>query len=97
MKIFSVCFKADLKIPCSQSQCSFSHKSIIFCSSPFLFFILKIKSIINPAITPITNFIPNIASIVVIGTASDNKIGNISSDVERYTAINVPNVITLAA
>ena len=35
--------------------------------------------------------------MVVIGTASDKKIGNISSEVERYTAINVPNVITLAA
>ena len=35
--------------------------------------------------------------IVVIGTDSVSNIGNISSDVAKYTDINVPNVIILAA
>ena len=96
--IFIVCFKDDFKIPCSQWQCSFSHKSIIFSSSTFpLFFNLITKSIAKPATIPITNFIPNIFAITPISTPSDINIGNISSDVDRYTAINVPSVITLAA
>ena len=94
--MFNVCFKADFIIPCSQWQWSFSQKSTIFCSSSFLL-VLITKSIKNPAIIPINNFIPSIDNIVVIGTASDINIGNISSDVDRYTAINVPSVITLAA
>ena len=96
--MFIVCFKADFTIPCSQWQWSFSHKSTILSSSClFLFFILNTKSIKNPAITPITNFIDNILIIVITGTCSDSNIGNISSDVDKYTAIKVPNVITLAA
>ena len=35
--------------------------------------------------------------IVIAGTASDMNIGSISSDVDKYTAINVPSVITLPA
>ena len=33
MNMLNVCFNADLTIPCSQWQCSFSHKSTIFSSS----------------------------------------------------------------
>ena len=71
---------------------------MIFSSSCFPLLTKRItKSIINPATTPINSFTPKIFNIVVTGTASDIKIGNISSDVDKYTAINVPNVITLAA
>ncbi len=54
-------------------------------------------SIIKPAIIPIINFIPNIFKIIIGDTASDINIGNISSDVDKYTAISVPNVITRPA
>ena len=43
------------------------------------------------------NLIPRTLKIISIGTASDKKIGNISSEVDKYTAIKVPSVITLAA
>ena len=59
--------------------------------------ILIIKSIIVPAIIPTNNFIPKIFKITIGETASDINIGIISSDVDKYTAINVPNVITLPA
>ena len=95
--MLTVCLVADFTIPCSQSQCSFSHKSTIFSSSSFpLFFSLITKSIINPAIIPINNFIPKIFNITQIETPSDINIGNISSEVDKYTAIKVPNVMTLA-
>ena len=55
------------------------------------------KSIIIPAIIPITNLIANILIMIIGETASDIKIGNISSHVDKYTAISVPNVITLPA
>ena len=57
---------------------------------------LATKSIINPANTPITNFIPKIVNIVDTGIVSEINIGNISSDVVKYTEISVPSVITLA-
>ena len=50
---------------------------------------------VNPAIIPSISFINNIAIIVDIETDSVNNIGNISSDVVKYTEISVPNVITL--
>ena len=96
--MFTVCFIAEVKIPSSQWQCSFSHISSIFSfSSLFFTTVFIIKSIINPEIIPIVNFIPKIVNIVLAGTASVNNIGSISSDVARYTEINVPNVITLPA
>lgn len=96
--MLTVCFIADFIKLFSQWQCSFSHKSIILSSSAlFLFFSLITKSIIKPYIIPSTNFTASIPSISPIGAASDISIGSISSDVERYTEINVPSVITLAA
>ena len=98
--MFKVCLIADVTIPSSQWQCSCSQISSIFssCSSTFSFLnILITKSIINPATIPKTSFIPSIVNIVPAGTASVNNIGNISSDVAKYTEINVPSVITLPA
>ena len=56
-----------------------------------------IISITNPYIIPITNFIASIVIITLIGAALDISIGNISSDVDKYTEIKVPKVIILAA
>ena len=55
------------------------------------------KSTRKPAIIPINNFTPKIFKIIIGETDSEIKIGSISSEVDKYTAINVPNVITLAA
>ena len=44
-----------------------------------------------------TNFIPKILIIVDTGVPSDNIIGIISSEVAKYTAINVPKLIILVA
>ena len=38
---------------------------------------------INPAITPIANLTNKMEAIVCKGTASESKIGSISSEVER--------------
>ena len=56
-----------------------------------------IISITNPYIIPIANFIASIVIITLIGAALDISIGNISSDVDKYTEIKVPKVIILAA
>ena len=53
------------------------------------------KSIMNPAIIPITNFIASIFKIVITGICADINIGNISSDVVKYIDINVPKVTIL--
>ena len=100
MKILIVCFNADLNIPCSQSQWSCSHICPTASSgSTFLVFPIAFitKSIINPAIIPIINFVPNIFRIMIGETDSEINIGSISSDVDKYTDISVPSVITLAA
>ena len=52
---------------------------------------------INPAIIPITIFTPKICKITFTSTAFEIKIGNISSDVDKKIAINVPKEITLPA
>ena len=72
----------------------------IFVFSSFLecFFIinfLKIKSTKNPQNTPKISFIPRISNIKLTGIASEINIGIISSDVDKYTAINVPIDINL--
>ena len=46
--------------------------------------------------TAITSLIPNIERIILTSTASEINIGNISSEVDKNTAINVPKVIILA-
>ena len=56
---------------------------------------LKIRSTTNPQKTPKANFISNIFTIILIGIASEINIGIISSDVDKYTAINVPIDINL--
>ena len=58
--------------------------------------LLYIKSINNPNIIPIPAFNNKIVIIEVNGTCSDKKIGNISSEVDKYTAINVPIDIIFA-
>ena len=40
---------------------------------------------------------PSIFNMITGETASDMNIGSISSEVDKYTAISVPNVITLPA
>ena len=85
---------------CPISSASFSS---IFSLSSFLFLAILLfticvtKSIKIPAIIPTINFIPNIFNIIIGETASDINIGSISSDVDKYTAISVPNVITRPA
>ena len=59
------------------------------CYSIYSYYSIKVKFLLH--------FIDNILIIVITGTCSDSNIGNISSDVDKYTAIKVPNVITLAA
>ena len=54
-------------------------------------------SIINPYTIPIVNFIASIVIITLIGAALDISIGNISSEVDKYTEIRVPKVIIFAA
>ena len=91
INIFMVCFSADFKmLPSSQWQWSSSHRcsiSISFSSSVFSCFFLCIilitKSIANPAIIPITNFIANIFIIIIGETASEISIGIISSEVVK--------------
>ena len=43
------------------------------------------------------SILERIFNIIIGETASEINIGNISSDVDKYTAINVPNVITRPA
>ena len=45
---------------------------------------------------PITNFIAKIFANIINDIFSDKNIGIISSDVDKYTAISVPKLITLA-
>ena len=81
----------DLITPWSQSQSSISQKSFI---SSFSFF-LKIKSITKPNTKPHKNLVTSILIINTTETLWLINIGNISSEVDKYTDINVPNVITL--
>ena len=51
----------------------------------------------KPMIRPMSSFAPSIFKMTMGSTCSAMKMGSISSEVERNTAISVPNVITRPA
>ena len=91
--ILNVCIKADFPMLFSQWQCSLSH--IVWKSLYWMAFGRKrmTKSTINPVNTAVTSLIPRTFKMILPFTASDKKIGSISSEVDKNTATSVPIVM----